>query len=89
MHGIRVDPLKVEVIIDFPPPSTLRQLQSLQGKANFLRQLIPNYAELAKGFTRLLKKGQDFVWGDISNKAFNALKLALTHTPLLFIPDYN
>jgi hypothetical protein len=51
MHGIRVDPLKVEAIINLPPPSTLRQLQSLQGKENFLRRFIPNYVELTKGFT--------------------------------------
>jgi hypothetical protein len=49
-HGIRVDPLKLEVIINFPPPFTLRQLQSLQGKEKFLRRFIPNYAELMKGF---------------------------------------
>jgi hypothetical protein len=36
-HGIRVDPLKVEDILNLPPPSTLRQLQSLQEKVNFLR----------------------------------------------------
>ena len=53
--GIRVDPSKVEAIIKFPPPSSLRQLQSLQGKANFLRRFIPNYAEVTNGFTRLLK----------------------------------
>jgi hypothetical protein len=73
-----VDPLKVEAILNFPPPSTLRQLQSLQGKENFLRRFIPNYVELTKGFTRLLKKGHDFVWDDTANKAFEALKLALT-----------
>jgi hypothetical protein len=36
LHGIRVDPLKVDSILNLPPPSTLHQLQSLQGKANFL-----------------------------------------------------
>jgi polyhydroxyalkanoate synthesis regulator protein len=46
IHGIRVDPLKVEAILNLPPPSTLRQLQSLQGKENFLRRFIPNYAEV-------------------------------------------
>jgi hypothetical protein len=86
-HGIKVDLLKVEAIINFPPPSTLRQLQSLQGKANFLRRFIPNYVELTKGFTQLLKKGHDFVWDDTTNKAFDALKLALTCTPLLFSPQ--
>jgi hypothetical protein len=50
-HGIRVDPLKVEAILNLPPPSTLHQLQSLQGKENVLRQFIPNYDELMKGFT--------------------------------------
>eukprot|EP00253_Pinus_taeda_P028747 PITA_28747 len=39
-----------------PPPSNLLQIQKLQGKANFLRRFIPNYAELAKGYMRLLKK---------------------------------
>jgi hypothetical protein len=84
-----VDPLKVEAILNLPPPSTLCQLQSLQGKEIFLRRFIPNYAELTKGFTRLLKKGHDFVWDKTANKAFEALKLALTHTPLLFPPDYS
>jgi hypothetical protein len=36
MHKIWVDPLNVESIINLPPPSTLHQLQSLQGKENFL-----------------------------------------------------
>jgi hypothetical protein len=35
--GITVDPLKVQAITEIPPPQNLRQLQSLQGKANFLR----------------------------------------------------
>jgi hypothetical protein len=59
-QGIRVDPLKVEAILNLPPP-TLHQLQSLQGKAKFLRRFIPNYAEITRGFTRLLKKDSEFV----------------------------
>ena len=35
--GICMDPLKVEAITNLPPPRTILQLQSLQGKANFLR----------------------------------------------------
>jgi hypothetical protein len=81
--------MKVEAIINMPPRSALRQLQSLQGKANFLRRFIPNYVELMKSFTRFLKKGQEFVWDDTANKDFEALKLALTHTTLLFPPDYS
>ena len=53
--GIQLDPPKVEAFFNLTSPSSLYQLQSLQGKANFLRCFTPNYAEVAKGFTRLLK----------------------------------
>ena len=52
---ICVDRSKVEVIVKLAPPSSLRQLQSLQGKVNILCRLIPNYTEITKGFTWLLK----------------------------------
>jgi hypothetical protein len=73
-----VDTIKVEAILNLPPPSTLRQLQSLQGKANFLHHFIPNYAKITRGFTRLLKKYLESVWDTIANNAFEALKLSLT-----------
>jgi hypothetical protein len=53
--GIMVDPLKVEVILQLPSPCTIRQLQGLQGKSNFIRRFIVNYANITKGFMRLLK----------------------------------
>ena len=87
--SIRVDPSKVEAIINLPPPSTLRQLQSLQGKANFLRQFIPNYADLTKGFTTLLKQNIPFFWDEVADRSFDALKNTLTHALLLHPPKYN
>jgi hypothetical protein len=88
-HGIRVDPIKVKAILNLSPPSSLRKLQSLQGKENFLRRFIPNYVEITRGFTRLLKKGLEFVWDKVANNAFETLKLSLTKAPLLFPPDYS
>jgi hypothetical protein len=38
--GITVDPLKVQAITEITPPRNLIQLQSLQGKANFLRRFV-------------------------------------------------
>lgn len=87
--GIHVDPSKVEAIISLPPPSTLQQLQILHGKEYFLRRFIPNYAELTKGFTRLLKQNILFIWDEITDRSFYVLKHALTHAPLLHPPNYN
>jgi hypothetical protein len=53
-YGIRVDPLKIKAILALPPLTNLTQLQSLQGKENFLRRFICNYAEITKGFMRSL-----------------------------------
>jgi hypothetical protein len=53
-NGIRVDPLNIKDIRSLPPPTNLTQLQSLQGKANFLRCFICNYTEITKGFMWLL-----------------------------------
>ena len=85
--GIRVNPSKVEAIFKFPPPSTLRQLQSLQGNTNFLPRFIPNYAEITKGFTMLLKHNTPFFWDEIADKSFDALKHTLTNAPLLHPPN--
>jgi hypothetical protein len=63
-HGIMVDPIKVEEILQFHPPHNCRQLQGLHGKANFLHQIIVNYANLTKGFMCLLKKDTLFIWGE-------------------------
>ena len=46
---------KVEAIVNIPPRS-IRKIQSLQGKSNFLRCFIINYAKITKGFMRLLNK---------------------------------
>ena len=88
-EGIRVDPFKVEAILRLPPPSSIHQLQSLQGKSNFLRRFIVNYAEITKGYMRLLKKGVPFLWDDYAQRSFDALKKALTSAPLLSPPDYS
>ena len=88
-EGIRVDPFKVEAILRLPPPSSIRQLQSLQGTSNFLRRFIVNYAEITKGYMRLLKKGVPFLWDDYAQRSFDALKKALTSAPLLSPHDYS
>jgi hypothetical protein len=67
---IMVDPLKVEEIVQFPPPCTVPQLQSLQGKVNFLRCFITNYAKITKGFMNLLKKDVPFHWDKVAQHSF-------------------
>jgi hypothetical protein len=61
-NGIMVYPMNVEVILRFPPPHNIRQLQGLQWKAKVLRRSILDYADLNKSFMHLLKKDTLFIW---------------------------
>ena len=72
--GIRIDPFKVEAILALPPPKNITQLQSLQGKANFLHRFVCNYAEMSQGYMRLLKKDTPFIWDEQAQSSFEKLK---------------
>ena len=63
-EGIKVDPLKVEEILQLSPPRNIRHVQCLQGMANFLRRPMINFANLTKGFMLLLKKDTPFYWDE-------------------------
>ena len=62
--GIRVDPLNIEAILQLSPPRNIRHLQCLQGMENVLRRFVVNFANLTKGFMRLLKKDTTFCWDE-------------------------
>ena len=86
--GIHIDPLNIEPILALPAPTNVTELQSLQGKENFLRRFVYNYGERTHGFMSLLKKDTPFVWDDFAQRAFEYLKHALTHAPMLQPPNY-
>ena len=85
---IRLDPCKVQAIINMPPPSNLLQIQKLQGKEKFLRTFIPNYVELAKCYSCLLKKEVPFNLDQVAQAYFDALKEFLIKASLMYAPDY-
>jgi hypothetical protein len=67
----------------------LRQLQSLQGKAKFLRRFVPNYTTHAHGFLCLLCHDIPFQWDEHAQKSFDDLKVSLSNALLISPPDYN
>jgi hypothetical protein len=84
-----VDPLKVEEILQLPPPCMIKQLQGLQGKANFMCRFIVNYANITKGFMRLLKKDTPFIWDERAQESFDALNKSLVSAPQLKYSNYS
>ena len=59
--GISTDPRKIQAIMDWPAPATVRELRGFLGLAGSYRKFIQGYATIAKPLTQLLKKGA-FLW---------------------------
>jgi hypothetical protein len=85
--GIVVDPDKVQEVMNWKPPTTVRQIQSFLGLAGYYQRFIPDFSRIAKPITELLKKEAKFVWGQKCEDAFHALRQHLTTTPVLAQPD--
>ena len=81
--AIQIDPLNFSAILTLPSPSNILELQSLQGKANFLRRFVCNFAKKTHGYMRLLNKENPFFWDDQAQRAFENIKHALTHSPVI------
>lgn len=53
-----------------------------------MRRFIPNYAEMAKGFTRLFKNDIPFHWDQVAQASFDASKDTLIRASLMYSPNY-
>lgn len=72
--GIEVDPRKVQVIMDMPPPQNISQLRSLQGCLQSIKRFIAQLADKSLPFTHLLHKNVPFKWEENYEAAFNQIK---------------
>ena len=89
VSGEGVQPLsdKVQAIQQWPPPCTAQALRGFLGLVGFYRRFIRNYTMLATPLTNLLTK-EEFHWTVEAEVAFKKLKQAMTHSPVLALPDF-
>ncbi|XP_044717344.1 integrase core domain-containing protein [Hirsutella rhossiliensis] len=80
--GIRVDPEKVQAIQQWQRPRSVKGVRSFLGFANYYRQFIPRFSNIAAPLTALTKKDAVFAWSKECDKAFEELKALLTRGAL-------
>jgi hypothetical protein len=73
-EGISVDPEKVQEVMNWKPPTTVRQIQSFLGLAGYYRRFIQDFSRIAKPMTELLKKGVEYEWSQKCEDAFHTLR---------------
>jgi hypothetical protein len=82
-----VDPSKVKEVLKWKPPMTVSEVRSFLGLAGCYRRFILNFSRIVKPITKLLKKGNKYVWSEACDEAFKHLKKLLTTSPVLAQPD--
>lgn len=88
--GVKVDPRKVKAVEDWPVPTSVHELRSFLGLANYFRRFLQGYSSLVRPLTDLLKNDAGVVrdWDKAAQTAFDGVKHVLTRAPVLALPDF-
>jgi hypothetical protein len=84
-----VDPSKIAIIVDLPPPTSVKQLCTALGHIGYYRKFIKGYAQITTPMEKLLKKDCQFGWTDECQQSFDMLKQKMVTTPILFFPEWS
>lgn len=88
-EGVSIDSSKLEPILSYPSPKTVKEVRRLMGMVGFYKQFIPNYSTVLAPITDLLKKCKTrIIWTEEADKALNEIKSILTSPPVLANPDF-
>ena len=63
-EGIRVDPVKIEAVMNWKLPRYVTEVRSFLGLAGYYRIFVQGFSTIASSLTRLLRKGVKFKWDD-------------------------
>jgi len=76
--GLKMDPEKARSNVNWPLPTSRKEVQQLLGLWNFYRRFIHNFSGLVSPITDLLRQDVNFEWGEAQEAAF--LKVVILFT---------
>jgi hypothetical protein len=85
---IKIDPKRVKAIETINIPRNVKEIQSFLGKINFLRRFIPNFSQIVKLITDMLRKNYEVKWTAEAKVSFVHIKKVIHEAPVLASLDY-
>jgi hypothetical protein len=84
-----MDTKRVKTIQQMDIPRNKKSIQSCIGKINFLRRFIPNFAEIMKYITNMLKNDAEIKWIPKAKESFEKIKKDIFQEHVLINPNYS
>jgi hypothetical protein len=81
-----MDPIKVEGVRQWATLRNVKDVQSLLRFLNSYQRFIKGFGDYAKPLTQLTQKDYKWRWGELEQKAYDQLILAVTSEPVLHFP---
>ena len=86
--GVQPSPDKVRAVVEWPKPSSVKDVRSFLGLAGFYRRFIYNFSLKARPLTELTRDDATWQWGEPQKIAFKTLKRSLVTAPVLHMPNF-
>ena len=88
-HGLLPQQSKLDILANFPAPTTITQLQSFIGLASYYRRFVSNFSMIASVLHQAAAgKNKKLVWTKECQEAFDILRSYLTSDTILIFPDF-
>jgi len=87
LKGVEMQKEKVEGVLNWLAPRSVKEVQKFLGLANYYRRFIKDFARIAVLLHVLVRKEQTWKWEKEQEEAFEKLKARFTTEPVLAIPD--
>ncbi|CCO35834.1 Retrotransposable element Tf2 155 kDa protein type 2 [Rhizoctonia solani AG-1 IB] len=81
--GFSLDKLKIQAVQEWPTPTTVKQVQSFLGFANFVCCFVANFSQIACPLHNLVKKEVKWQWTEREESAFRELQQAIINVPVI------
>jgi hypothetical protein len=86
--GIRIDPERIDVILNRPTPTSKKEVQAFMDIINFVCRFVPNFSLMVKPNHNILKKDCSFSWNKDVENDFIRINKEIISTPVLEKPDF-
>ena len=87
-EGVKMQDEYVRKIVEWPRPSTTKELNSFLGFIGYYRTFIPRFSELTNELNSMRKESK-IAWTEEIERKFTDLKEEFSRKPIRAYPDYN